>query len=241
MAAITFTTLPRLGRDSKQIFVAYPYKLYPADDYRPVYAELEKAFNVKFVFADEKITDLHILQKIADHIGDSRFSIFDISGWNANVTLELGLAYGMRQRAYIAIDPSKTPMEEVPADLRGIDRIQYGSYAQLQEGLTKLLAQEFPVLAQAGTQDPIADMQQKLIDRLADGNKFTMTDIARLLGVSPNLARVIVQPLLGKHLDRQGERRGTRYFLLRAANATEPGAAEPLPETPNVRSGDLLV
>jgi hypothetical protein len=60
--------LPNPSRNPRQIFVAYSYKLYPKADYRKVYQELSKAFQVEFVFADEKITNLHILQKIANYI-----------------------------------------------------------------------------------------------------------------------------------------------------------------------------
>ncbi|HTT45660.1 MAG TPA: hypothetical protein VMH38_06555, partial [Thermoplasmata archaeon] len=119
----------------RQVFVAYSYKLYPTVDYRRVYERVGDTFDVKFLFADEKITDLHILQKIANMILESQFSIFDISGWNPNVTLELGLAYGFRERAYIAFDPAKTPVDDVPADIRGVDRIQYSSYTELEEKL----------------------------------------------------------------------------------------------------------
>ena len=47
---------------TKQVFVAYAYNLYDQRDYRKVYASLEKSFGIKFIFADEKITNMHILQ-----------------------------------------------------------------------------------------------------------------------------------------------------------------------------------
>src|SRR5215212_6916305 len=100
--------LPDPSKEQRQVFVAYSYRLYPTRDYRRVYKNLEKAFGVSFVFADEKISNLHILQKIVNYIRQSRFGIYDISGWNPNVTLELGLALGMNERTFIAIDPSKT-------------------------------------------------------------------------------------------------------------------------------------
>ncbi len=59
--SILATGIPNPRRDPRLIFVAYSYRLYDRADYRKVYTELEKAFNVKFVFADEKITNLHIL------------------------------------------------------------------------------------------------------------------------------------------------------------------------------------
>jgi hypothetical protein len=71
----------------RQIFVAYAYSLYDRRDYRRVFTGLEKTYGVKFIFADEKITNMHILQKIISYIKTSDFSLFDISGWNPNVTL----------------------------------------------------------------------------------------------------------------------------------------------------------
>ena len=59
--------LPR-KKKKRQVFVAYSYRLYPKDDYRKIYLALEKAFDTKFIFADEKISNLHILQKICNYI-----------------------------------------------------------------------------------------------------------------------------------------------------------------------------
>src|SRR6266481_3645879 len=98
--------LPSPAKSPRQVFVAYAYNLYPRADYRRVYTDLAKAFAIDFVFADEKITNLHILQKIADYIRASRFGIYDISGWNPNVALELALAFGLNETAYIAFDPA---------------------------------------------------------------------------------------------------------------------------------------
>jgi hypothetical protein len=88
--------LPALPQ-RKQVFVAYSYRLYPKADYRKVYKELEEKFDVTFIFADEKITNMHIMKKIETFIRGSDFSIFDISGWNPNVTLELGFAMAARR------------------------------------------------------------------------------------------------------------------------------------------------
>jgi len=52
----------------KQVFVAYSYRLYPKDDYRKLYRELEEKYDVTFIFADEKITNMHIMRKIETFI-----------------------------------------------------------------------------------------------------------------------------------------------------------------------------
>lgn len=213
--------LPNPSRSPRQIFVAYSYKLYPKADYRKVYQELAKAFQVEFVFADEKITNLHILQKIANYIRSSRFGIYDISGWNPNVSLELGLAFGLSEKPYIAIDPSKTPIDEVPSDLRGIDRIQYGSYSELQAGLERLLTQEFPIQPKHDMENQLVQLRGqavKLVSEAPEGLK--MPDIANALGVSIDMAKVIVYPLVSKELRTEGVKRGARYLPIKPE---EPG------------------
>ena len=48
---------------ARRIFVAYPYD-FPKADYRRPFIDLANAFDVEFQFADEKITNQHILDKI---------------------------------------------------------------------------------------------------------------------------------------------------------------------------------
>lgn len=205
--------LPNPARKPRQVFVAYSYRLYPKADYRRVFNDLRAAFKVEFVFADEKITNLHILQKIANYIRESRFGIYDISGWNPNVTLELGLAFGLAEKAYIAIDPSKTPVDEVPADLRGLDRIQYGSYAELLSGVEKLLLQEFPLVPTHDVENQLRQLRAQAVSAVGESEGLKIPDIARLLGVSVDMAKVIVRPLIGDKLRIEGIKRGARYYL----------------------------
>lgn len=211
-ASILAPTLPNPAKNPRQIFVAYSYRLYPKADYRKVYKELADAFHVEFIFADEKITSLHILQKIATYIRSTRFGIYDISGWNANVTLELGLAFGLNERAFIAIDPAKTEIDEVPSDLRGIDRIQYSSYASLQEGIAKLLAQELPVEPAHDVENQLTQLRRQTLDLIAGGDGLKVTDIATLLGVSVDMAKLIVRPLVGDYVEMRGVKRGAKYY-----------------------------
>ena len=205
--------LPNPARKPRQIFAAYSYRLYPKADYRRVFQDLKKAFQVEFVFADEKITNLHILQKIANYIRESRFGIYDISGWNPNVTLELGLAFGLTEKTFIAIDPSKTDINEVPSDLRGMDRIQYGSYTELQSGLERLLAQEFPVQPTHDVENQLQELRARAVKAISESDGLKVPDIAKLLGISTDLAKLVVKPLVGDKLRTEGVKRGAKYYL----------------------------
>lgn len=211
--SVLATGLPNPARQSRQIFVAYPYTLYDTNDYRKPYKELAKAFNVQFVFADEKITTLHILQKIADYIRSSRCGIYDISAWNANVTLELGLAYGMNEKAYVISNPKQHPAGEVPSDLRGLDRMQYTSFSELQTALEKILSQEFPIQPTHDVENQLETLRKNAIAVVKDAPEgLKINDVASLLGVSIEVAKVVVHPLVGAALRTEGVRKGTRYF-----------------------------
>lgn len=211
--SVIATGLPNAARNTRQIFVAYPYTLYDTSDYRKPFKELAKAFSVQFVFADEKITTLHILQKIADYIRSSRCGIYDISGWNANVTLELGLAYGMNEKAYVISNPKQHPAGEVPSDLRGLDRMQYTSFSELQTALEKILSQEFPIQPTHDVENQLETLRKhavSVVNEAPEGLKIN--DIATLLGVSGEIAKVVVHPLVGTTLRTEGVRKGTKYY-----------------------------
>jgi hypothetical protein len=102
--------------------VGYPYEL-PKDEYRGVFAEVGKEYDVSFLFADEQVRTKHILEKIGLMMTSVAFSLFDITLWNPNVALELGLAHGGGLDYYILFNPTQGK-SDVLSDLRGIDRIE---------------------------------------------------------------------------------------------------------------------
>jgi hypothetical protein len=126
-----------IAKNSRQVFVAYPFSI-PADDYRSALRRVGDRFGVRFVYADEQITNQHILAKIYALILESAFGLYDLTGWNANVTLELGIALGLKETAYFLLNPAGHGSADAPADLRGFDRIDYKSYGQLEARLNQL-------------------------------------------------------------------------------------------------------
>jgi hypothetical protein len=200
--------------ENRQIFVAYAYTLYPQDDYRRPFSELSKAFKVEFKFADERITNMHILSKIRDLIRGCSFGIYDISGWNPNVTLELGLAMGMRSESYIVFNPEKSELNDVPADIRGMDRIQYRSYSELQQRLASLLSQRMPLPKQHEIVDQISQLRKEVIKVLHTNGSLGIRDIARELKVPTEMAKIVVRPLVDeKILQMKGVKKGAKYYV----------------------------
>jgi len=129
------------------------------------------------------------------------------------VTLELGLALGMSERCFIAIDPGKTHIEDVPSDLRGVDRIQYSSYTDLEEQLQRLLAQEVPPVRDPEAANYIPKLQESIMQIIRQSDGIGVSAIAKLLGVNTDLIKIAVRPMVGQQLEMRGQTRGARYYF----------------------------
>ena len=186
-------------------------------------------FRVNFRFADEKLTNKHILDKIEKMIDTSALSIFDITGWNPNVALELGMAYAKELDFYILFDPSKGNTD-VLSDVRGIDRIEYQSYAELRAGLVRLMREQFGSPEPPVQESPadsltsnLASMRSQVPQILEANPGLAIGGIASALGGIPiDIAQTIVRPMVGYELESRGVRRGMTYYVT--------GTAPPLPE-----------
>lgn len=207
-------SLPAPATLRKQVFVAYSYRLYPKDDYRKLYKQLEEKYDVTFIFADEKITNMHIMKKIETLIRGSDFSVFDISGWNPNVTLELGYAMAVGDQWYIALDPSKTEIKEVPSDLRGLDRIEYASYTELGNKLGILMEQRYPKRPRPSIDAYLEDRREEVRKLLREHPGLTMSSMAQLLNVEVPVAQLVVKPLMDSaELESTGIKKSTKYYI----------------------------
>jgi hypothetical protein len=197
----------------RKIFVAYPFR-FPKDDYRRPFKELAKAFNVKFEFADDEITNRQILDKITRMILSSRFTLFDITTWNPNVSLELGIAIGQRRDYYLLFNPD-IEGPDVPADLGGIDRLQYTTYTELETALSELLIQEFGVPAeeQVSGEDQMQALREGVLRIVETKNGPKVGDVAEALNIPMPLAKAVVRQMVeSEDLSTTGQTRGTRYW-----------------------------
>jgi hypothetical protein len=229
------------------IFVAYPYS-FPEDDYRDVFTAVsdEMGGAVRFVFADEKLTKEHILVKIRALMEEAAFSLFDITLWNPNVALELGIAYGLGLDYYILFDPSKGD-EEVLSDVRGIDRIQYKSYGQLRTQLSKLVRGQFGAPEAERPRREHGDLAAQLeaarlrIPRvLRDDPGKLIGGLADSIGVDVEVTQALVSPLIGAEVETRGTRRGTRFYAMGDAPRDEMLSAHEV-ATRVSRAADILL
>jgi predicted nucleotide-binding protein len=118
---------------SQHYFVAHEFSAEKRDDLRRAIEEALADSGLRPYYADAELRQGHIfMDKILPKIRHTRFGIYDISNpKKPNVFLELGAAIAMGQ-PYFIICKSDT---EIPADLQGLDRIEYQSYSHLSDQL----------------------------------------------------------------------------------------------------------
>jgi len=110
-----------------KVFIGHPFgNRFPVKKFRSIFQKLP--FTV--LYGDTHLLTKLLLEIMKSNIAKSDFSIFDLSGWNPNVALELGLAEGINRRPakryFILLNTRRS--SEVPADIRGIQRLEYTSY-----------------------------------------------------------------------------------------------------------------
>src|SRR5262245_51686620 len=106
--------------------------------------------NAIFEFADVRIEDTWILDKVKKHIERSDLGLFDITYLNPNVLLELGMGLGMKKGSHIFVNGATDERSgffsrmfssrtmTLPVNLQGLELVQYCSREELKEKLLSL-------------------------------------------------------------------------------------------------------
>ena len=104
------------------VFVGHPFaSRFAVKKFRAIFRILP--FNV--IYGNTDLQTRHLLTIMKSNITKSDFSIFDLSDWNPNVALELGLSEGLKKKAgkdyYILLNTRRSG--DVPSDIRGLQRL----------------------------------------------------------------------------------------------------------------------
>lgn len=123
--------------NKSKVFVITPFN----EDFLALYDELKGIFEEKFDFTNAGDLDnqQNILQDIIEGIYQADVIIADLTGLNANVFYELGLAHAMNKKVIIITQD----LGELPFDIKSYRAneysMQFNKLAQLVEELKKLL------------------------------------------------------------------------------------------------------
>jgi hypothetical protein len=218
------------------------------NEYREVYRKIERAFPyVRFRFADEKISSDVILGRIIEHIREASHCICDITGWNPNVTMELGLALGMGKRVQLLFLEQRSFFRrstmsalDLPANIRGHDRINYHDAASLQAKLRAFVQQE---IAQAdpnvasGAYRALCESIHGLLGREPGLKRF---EIARHLGIeTPDVRAPIAHLLRDERIYQVGKGVNAQFYQAGYVQAQPSDASNPDDATES-RHGDPI-
>jgi len=108
------------------VFVGCPYG--DKFDFDAFQKALER-IPFRWYYADTTLSTKHLLGILTSYIRAVDFCIFDISTWNPNVALEIGLAAGLGVDYFILLNRKLS--KGVPADIQGLQRMEYDSVTSL--------------------------------------------------------------------------------------------------------------
>jgi hypothetical protein len=83
---------------------------------------LEKKYKIRVERGDSRVLTIELLKKVSDQISEASFLIADITGNNANVFFELGIAHE-RNKPVILVTQDNP--KDAPIDIRPFESIQY--------------------------------------------------------------------------------------------------------------------
>lgn len=114
-------------------FIAIPFKEEMVTTTKTITKVLRK-YGIKYYLAKEDVTaGQDILCKICQNIFCSDFGVIEATYTNPNVMIEFGMLLGQRKPVFILLDESRMESSRIPADIVGLERIQYKN----QEALLK--------------------------------------------------------------------------------------------------------
>lgn len=139
---------------SNSFFVGHKFSKEKIDDLRPYINEAVKTAigdDCKPYYADDEMRE-GLFCKICGKIQSTKFGIYDISVQcdtchtsNPNVMVEIGMSFAFGKSIVLIVKKGS----RVPSDLEWMERIEYGSYKELKEGLiAKLPGKLRPILCE---------------------------------------------------------------------------------------------
>jgi hypothetical protein len=118
------------------VFVGHPFAgRFSVKKFRKIFKDLP--FEV--IYGNTDLQTKHLLTIMKTNVSKSDFSIFDLSDWNPNVALELGLAEGLgrasAKKYYIVLNTRRSA--DVPSDKRPEHFVDKSTLAEVHDALER--------------------------------------------------------------------------------------------------------
>jgi hypothetical protein len=128
-------------------FVAEPYDSDQKDREKAIRKSLS---GFKVIIAEEDVMNIALTCKICHEIQSAQFGIVDITGFNENVLIELGMLYGFNKPVVILVKDTEKIKIEIPSNIIGIEQIRYKDFNELSSKLENVLEKLLTVWKKKG-------------------------------------------------------------------------------------------
>lgn len=134
-------------------FVIMPFNKEMQDVYEDVIKPSIEESGIRCIRADEMVGAANIVRKIIEYIYDAKVVVADLTGKNANVFYELGIAHCFGNNTIVL------SQEEVPFDVKNYKVIMYENTISGGKKLHKELVQNIKTIEEwsAGPTNPVQD------------------------------------------------------------------------------------
>lgn len=119
--------------ENRRVFIGMPFDGKYLDSYQYGIKLALELFGLIPYKADNDISSGDIMCKICEEMQKCKYLIFNISGLNPNVMLELGLSYGLGKETIVIKEKGTKNI----SDIAGIEYIEYSHAGELRDHLIK--------------------------------------------------------------------------------------------------------
>jgi hypothetical protein len=110
-----------------KVFIGHPFKKrFPYKSFREIF----KSLPFEVVYGNTDIETKQLLGILKKNIKIVDYCLFDLTYWNPNVSLELGMCEGLHSQTlkgyYVLLDNNRST--EVPSDIKGLQRLEYSRH-----------------------------------------------------------------------------------------------------------------
>jgi hypothetical protein len=116
---------------------------------------------------------------------------------------------GLKARAFIAFNPEKTNLTDVPTDVRGYDRLQYTDLDELSERVATLVAQELGT--GPAVYDPLEADRVRLMEWIRNHPGMTAVELSQEFPQGLDYVQLLIRRSPGEYAT-EGKTKATRYF-----------------------------
>lgn len=177
-----------------RIFVGHVFDRSLIDDLRETLAQSFSQFGkgVELWYADDHLSDSHILAKVCHAIEESKCCVFELSDTSRpNVFIELGFALGREKPIVMLIRKGA----RCASDIAGHDFLEYESYKELREKLIRrapqIIGWAANQLIREGSHVPIDRLLILGFKNLKEGDEVDVAAMIRpIIGRTPNQGEI---------------------------------------------------